>query len=386
MVKRTLSHALIIIGAALIVIAVLLPTFLVPKLRVIPLDTVSDTITEVRDGALLDSGLLGKGEVAPVRRDDERCKAETDEQKAELPIHCFITEAPLQSVRHVQIEEPADAKVATLQVGTTLLRDDKEEPSNLINATVDRITVDRKTAFPVEEPLSSVEINAPAGGSDAEAPQFTRPGIQYQFPFGAEKKSYPYYDIQPMKNYQIDFVGEEEQDGQTVYKYTMTVPPTNLYEGLSEHFTRDGRKMTEADKNSLASLRLKFKASQWGLEGDEDVTMDRYYTNVRTVRVEPNSGMIVNGTEEMFQFYAKDQAEADKIASKEGHEQERKDRNRTALDYTAQWNEESKAAQLAKATEARDQLKTAGVIAPWILGIIGLILVIAGFIIRRRAN
>lgn len=43
--KRTLGHALIIIGAALIVIAVLLPTFLVPRLRVIPLDTVSDTIT-----------------------------------------------------------------------------------------------------------------------------------------------------------------------------------------------------------------------------------------------------------------------------------------------------------------------------------------------------
>ena len=49
---------MIIIGAALIVIAVLLPTFLVPRLKVIPLDTVSTTVTEVREGSLLDSGAL----------------------------------------------------------------------------------------------------------------------------------------------------------------------------------------------------------------------------------------------------------------------------------------------------------------------------------------
>lgn len=383
--KRTLAHAMIIIGAALIVIAVLLPTFLVPNLRVIPLDLTSRTVTNEQKGALLDSGLLAKNEVAPVRKNDPKCKAESEEQKRELPIHCFINEVPIQSKRQVGIEEPSDADVATLQVGTTLLRKDKEGQASLINATVDYLTLDRHTAYPVDDPISSVLINAPKGGNDQEPPVFSRPGIQYQFPFGAQKKTYPYFDVQSMRNFEIDFVGEEKQDGETVYKYTMTIPPQNLYESLSEHFTRDGRKMTEADKNSLASMRLKFPAKKWGLEGEDEVQMDRYYTNVRTVRVEPSSGMIVNGTEEMFMFYAKDQAEADKIASKEGHDKEREERNRTALDYVAQWDDESKAAQLAKATDSRDKLTRAGVVAPWIIGIIGLVLILLGIRTHRHS-
>ena len=130
-----------------------------------------------------------------------------------------------------------------------------------------------------------------------------------------------------MRNFEIDFVGEETQDGVKVYKYSMTIPPQNLYESLTEHFTRDGRKLTEADKSSLASMRLSFPAHKWGLEGDDDVELDRYYTNVRTVRVEPTSGVIVNGTEEMFMFYAKDDKEAEEIASKAGREKEAKEQN-----------------------------------------------------------
>ena len=384
--KRTLGHALIIIGAALIVIAVLLPTFLVPRLRVIPLDTVSDTITEVRDGTLLDSSQLGKNEPTSNRKNDPRCKAETDEEKRDLPVHCFINDkTPMQSKRHVEIEEPADEKIATLQVGTTLLRDDRKEPKNLINATLDRITVDRSTAYPVDDPISSVAINAPQGGSDTKPPTFTRPGIQYQFPFGAEKKSYPYYDVQAMRNFEIDFVGEETQDGVKVYKYSMTSPPQNLYESLTEHFTRDGRKLTEADKSSLASMRLSFPAHKWGLEGDDDVELDRYYTNVRTVRVEPTSGVIVNGTEEMFMFYAKDDKEAEEIASKAGREKEAKEQNRTAMKYTAQWDEGSKGRQMDRAKEARKSLTIGGTVAPWILGILGLVLIVIGFRIRSKS-
>ncbi|ALA68214.1 DUF3068 domain-containing protein [Corynebacterium lactis] len=383
--KRTLGNALILIGAALIVIAVLLPTFLVPRLRVIPLDTVSDTSTEIREAALLDSALLGKNQPAPGRENDPRCKATTDEEKQKLPVHCFINDkTPLQSKRHVEIEEPADEKVATMQVGTTMLRDDKEEPNNLVNATLDRITLNRSTAFPVEDPTSSVAINAPKSGQDTEPPTFPRPGIQYQFPFGTEKKSYPYYDVQSMRNFEIDFVGEEEQAGETVYKYSMTIPPQNLYESLKEHFTRDGRKLTEADKNTLASMRLSFPGHKWGLEGDEDVEMDRYYTNVRTVRVEPTSGVIVNGTEEMFMFYARDAKEAEEIASKAGHEKERAERNRTAMDYTAQWDGKSKEAQMQKATDAMSAMFIGGTVAPWILGIVGLILVLVGFRVRSK--
>ncbi|MEJ5920327.1 DUF3068 domain-containing protein [Corynebacterium sp. H78] len=397
MAKRTLSLVMIVIGAALLVIAVLLPSFLVPKLRVIPLDTKSSTVTNIENGYLLDSGLLAKNEPAADRKDDPRCKdagadkpegdAEAD-KPAEMPLHCFIGETPLVSNRHVRIQEPADKKVATMEVGTVVLRDDREEPKNLVNATVDRITLDRSTAFPVVDPVSTIELNAPkaGGGEDtADIPAFTREGIQYQFPFGTTKKSFPYFDATALQTFPIDFVGEEKQDGTTVYKFTMEVEPVNLYESQKAHFTQNGRKMTEADKSSLASLRLKFPASKWGLEGDEEIEMDRYYTNVRTVRVEPNTGMIVNGTEHIFQFYARDEEEAKDIALGAGREKEKQERNRTALDFVAQWSDETKANQLEKAKESSKKMTMAGSIAPWILGIIGLLLVIFGIRMHRKS-
>ena len=185
MAKRTLAHLMIIIGAALIVIAVLLPTFLVPRLKVIPLDTVSTTVTEVREGSLLDSGALASGEAVETREDDPRCEAEGE--NPDLPIHCFIADVPLKSSRHVRTEEPSDKERVTLEAGTVILREDREEPRNLINATVDRITLDRTNAFPVDEPISSISAAAPGQEGADEPVQFTRPGIQYQFPFDAEK-------------------------------------------------------------------------------------------------------------------------------------------------------------------------------------------------------
>lgn len=384
MAKRSLAHLLVIIGAALIVIAVLLPTFLVPRLRVIPLDTVSTTATEVYEGALLDSGALASGEPVEPRKNDPRC--ETEEEGATLPLHCFINdEVPLMSSRHVRVEEPADHERATLEAGTVILREDRDEPRNLVNATVDRITLDRSTAFPVDEPISSIAGGAPGQEGADEPVQFTRLGIQYQFPFSAEKKSYPYYDAVGLDLFEIDFIEEETQDGETVYKYSMTVPPQNLYENTKAHATQGGRELTESDESMLASLRLKFPAEVWGLEGDDDVEMDRYYTTTRTVRVEPISGMIVNGHEEIFQFYARDDEEAAEMVTEEGRAKEAEERNRTALDFVGQWNEDTKKSQMEKAKDAKSSLKMAGTIVPWILGIVGLILVLLGIRTHRRS-
>ncbi|MFC3850599.1 DUF3068 domain-containing protein [Corynebacterium hansenii] len=387
MAKRSLAHLMIIIGAALIVIAVLLPTFLVPRLKVIPLDTVSTTVTEVREGALLDSGALAKGEVVDPRKNDPRCKAEGEgEEKPDLPLHCFINdEVPLKSSRHVRVEDPSDEKRVTLEAGTVILREDRDEPRNLINATVDRITLDRTNAFPVEDPISSISGAAPGQEGADEPVQFRRPGIQYQFPFNAEKKSYPYYDAIGLDLFQIDFKGEEEQDGETVYKYSMVVPPQNLYENTKAHATRDGRKLTKADESSLASLRLKFPAEKWGLEGDEDVEMDRYYTTTRTVRVEPTTGVIVNGTEEIFQFYARNEEEAKQMVTEEGRKKEAQERNRTALDFSGQWDADTKKNQMQKAKDSKSKLTIAGTVVPWVLGIVGLVLVLLGIRTHRRS-
>ena len=113
--------------------------------------------------------------------------------------------------------------------------------------------------------------------------------------------------------------------------------------------------------------------------------MDRYYTTTRTVRVEPTTGMIVNGTEEIFQFYARDDAEAEEMVTKEGRAKEAAERNRTALDFSGQWSEEAKKTQMSKAKDSKSALTIAGTVVPWVLGIIGLILVLLGIRTHRRS-
>ncbi|GGG16087.1 hypothetical protein GCM10007304_32740 [Rhodococcoides trifolii] len=46
---------------------------------------------------------------------------------------------------------------------------------------------------------------------------------------------------------------------------------------------------------------------KWGLgDGDEPVTMKRYYSNVRDIYVEPLSGSLVSGQETPYQYFARD--------------------------------------------------------------------------------
>lgn len=405
MARRTLSYIALAVGAALIVIAILLPTFLVSKLRSLPLDTVSSTITEARPGAILDSNQLALGEPVPNAAGDDRCPvpasagddedeeaaateaADEDAAPSGLPLHCFInTEAEMRSIRHVKMQEPADGDVVTFEVGTTIVRDDKDEPDNLINATLDRITIDRFTQFPIDEPTSSIQFHDYNEPGAQELREFTRPGIQYTFPMGAEKQSYPYFDVVGILEQPIDYVSEETQDGETVYVYEMDVEPVNLYDQFIAHQTADGRELTEADENHLNSLRLTFPADQWGLEGDEDITMDRYYANVRTVRVEPTTGMIVNGTEDIFQFYAQDEEEAYEIARGDMRAEEERDRNRTALHYAAQWDEETQNNQMTNAKDSKRLLNIAGVWAPIGLGILGIVFLILGFLGLRKKS
>ncbi|WP_298088021.1 porin PorA family protein, partial [uncultured Corynebacterium sp.] len=102
-------------------------------------------------------------------------------------------------------------------------------------------------------------------------------------------------------------------------------------------------------------------------------------------RIEPTTGQIVNGTEQIFQFYAQDDEEAEEIASEEGREREAQELNRTAMRYDAQWDEDTMATQMGSAKDSKGMLNMAGTIAPWVVGIIGVILIALGLITYRRA-
>lgn len=417
--KRILSSVAIVLGVALLVFAIALPTYVVPKGKVLPLDLVSTTGTPKTEGNLLDSGALASGKPVGDNKDKPECKGDNPQ------IKCFISKGlEMQSQRFTTAQEPSDDKVVTFEAGQTLFRTDRKEPKNLISASIDHVTLDRKTQMPVPDPTSSVELNAPAldaaakKGEDEEvetsvAP-FTRPGITYQFPMGTDRKSYDYFDMQILKTQPIDYVGEEEQDGEKVYRFEQTVPPTELYPALRERLEADGE-LSKGDEGTLAALRLKFPAKVWGLSEDEiknksaenkddkkdadkkdeegadkkedlgpEVEMSRYYTVHRVLRVQPDTGVIVNGSEEVFQYYAQDDEDAQRIY--ENKEEEIKNPTRTAVYFPGAWDDESRKQQMSKASDGIKKMKLMGTILPWILGAVGLILLVIGWIAHRSAR
>lgn len=382
--KRTLSHVLIVCGVAIVVLAIALPFFLVPAMKVLPLDTVSQSETRAAEAKLLDASALASGKPLDVHKDKPECKPK--DKKKEPALSCFMGPTEVKAIRYVTMQAPADDKVVTFEAGQTLQRTDRQEPHSLVTASVDRITLDRKTAFPVPEPTSSYEITAPATGNQpAETPQFTRDGYQYQFSFGTDKKSYPYFDVYALESKPIDFVAEEEQEGVKVYKFHQTVGPVSLHDSITRMATSHGvHDLSEGHKQVLASMRLKFPAYRWGLEGDEDVSMDRYYYTERTLRVEPSTGMITNGTEKIFQFYAKDQEEAEYIVGP-GREEENNNPKRTATNFTGQWNDETMHKQVTKAKEKKRSMDLAAGVAPWILGVVGVVLAVLGIRMHRNS-
>lgn len=390
--KKVLSHALIVIGAALIVIAIALPIYVLPKGKVIPKDIESYTVTNETSGRLLDAAALAAGKPVGDNASKRECRGDAP------TVSCFIwKDAPLQNQRRIVAQEPTNDKEVTLEAGNTVFRTDLPEPQNLIAATIDRVTLTRKTAFPVDRPVSSFDMTAPTvGGGVAEedTPVFVRDGLQFQFPFGTEKKAYPYFDGQVLKSQDIDFVDKETMGGETVYRFEQTVAPTELYTAVESRLKADGE-LSAADKQSLAALRLKFPASTWGLSRDDvdgwaeddekgpEVEMSRYYTVNRTLHVQPDTGVIVKGAEEVWMYYARDAAEAAEMAKPENREKELANPTRTALYFPGEFNQATQDSQMTRAKDGLRRMDLIGQYVPWGAGVIGLILLIIGFVLHR---
>ncbi|MGW4364654.1 DUF3068 domain-containing protein [Nocardia takedensis] len=332
--RRTVACLLVGLGALLIVMALLIPTYTVGKLAKTPLDLEITTIANNKAGEeslVLDSKSL----TAP-------------EGSAKID-----TNVPLISQRFVTVEEPSGASEMTVQAGQTLRRIDKQGDTGLLTASVDRVTIDRKDGMPVDtEPNGSIAVSTnTAGESIADPVQHT--GLQYRFPIGTEKKTYPYFDLNARATFDINFIEETEINSMKVYHFQQSVPATNLWD------------VVQAPTN-----RLTLPAAKWGVPGEGDVTMSRYYTNTRDVWVEPQTGTIIKGGEQLHLYYSRT---ADKPEV-------------TALKSNLIFDENTVESQISIAKDNIDKLSLYGRTMPIILGILGVIAVIAGVFLGLRGG
>ncbi|WP_271800453.1 DUF3068 domain-containing protein [Dietzia maris] len=421
--RRSSVPALVLVGlgAFLITIALALVFFVVPAQKKTPLDINSTTVTEVAPGAVLVGRALAGNAPTELNADRPECRpedgaeaasgdegeadapegeavetqdgAEADDSEVQFPVSCFIdNDIPLYSQRRVMAVEPSDADVITLQAAQSLLREDiagGDEVESLINATVDRITLDRVTAQPVDEATSTLQVVA--GGADDTAPTgFVREGLQYKFPFDTEQRAYDYFDASTFTTNPIEFVGETSVGGIEAYEFTQDLGPIDMWSSIRDHFASISDGYDPAVESVLASYRREgMTAGQWGLEGDpeREVDMRRFYTNTRTVYVNPATGQIINGKEDIFQFFAEDQAEADAFFSDKARlEEEKAEPTRTAVRFQSGWNDETQESTLAAAQDSADTLNTFGRVVPAVLGILGLLSLIGGIVLGLRGS
>ncbi|BCK59155.1 DUF3068 domain-containing protein [Nocardia wallacei] len=332
--KRTVACLLVGLGTLLIVAALLVPTYAVGQLAKTPLDIEITTIAKNKPDApseVLDSKSLTSGDGA----------AKVDQN------------VRLLSQRFLTVEDPSDKSEMTIQAGQTLRNIDKQGDTGLLSATIDRVTVDRKTGEPVDtDPNGSIASTVNSKGeSVAEPVQHT--GLQYRFPIGTEKQTYPYFDINARKTFDLNFVEETEINDLKVYHFQQQIPATDL------------AKVANSPTNRLA-----LPASKWGVEGgDETVTMDRYYTNTRDIWVEPETGTIIKGSEQLHMYYGR--TEKPEV---------------TALKTTLVFDDNTVTSQVSEAKKYRDELSLYRRTLPIVFAIVGVIALIVGLVLGLRGG
>jgi hypothetical protein len=151
--------------------------------------------------------------------------------------------------------------IAVYDESLCLTRDDGSHPGcvgngnpALITNSTDRVPFNRKSGMAVND--------AKFGGNVDGSTQIKHEGLGYKFPIDTEKKTYQYFDTVVGKAFPMKYSGEATIDGVDVYKFVQHMVNEPVY-----------------TNNTFPST----------------------YTNTRTVWVEPTTGVIVKGQEQLKQ-------------------------------------------------------------------------------------
>ncbi|WBP94176.1 DUF3068 domain-containing protein [Mycolicibacterium neoaurum] len=279
---RFAACGLLGLGAALLIAALLLSTYTHGKIAKIPLNLDADLVSEGTATAL-DPASLSSPERFVINQD-----------------------VPVALQQQLSVEAPANADVVTLQVGSSLRRTDQQQDKGLLLAMVDTVTLDRITAEAVSSDTNpGGAVQKPRTIEDDAPPTniaLPHEGLSYRFPFGTEKKTYPYFDPIAQKAFDANYDGEEDVNGLTTYRFTQNIG-----------YDADGKLADPLKYSSLydndEDSEVTARASLWGVEAEnpeDPITMNRYYAAKRTFWVDPITGTIVRAEDHGFHYYSRD--------------------------------------------------------------------------------
>ncbi|SHM39303.1 DUF3068 domain-containing protein [Cryptosporangium aurantiacum] len=298
--RRVVGAVVLALGTFLVVAAVMLPTYVASNLVKTPLDQYTISVATSDSATVFDVASLTVQQNVPVEA--------------------------TRTVRADPEESTDDVVVFDAFLVVEDARNNKQ-----ITFSSDHVGLDRTTAE------SQPGFDAAVDDEPTE-----HEGLIYKWPFGAEKKSYQYFDTTTRKPYTAKYVSSEDINGLETYKYEMEIPPTKIGE-------------LEVPGELVDSA-------------EPDVTADRYYTNVRTVWVEPKTGIVLKGQEQQKQTL-RDAAGTDKL---------------TLFEATLTFDEQTIDEAVGLAEDSISQITLVKTVAPLVVGVLGVVLILLGLFLALR--
>jgi len=313
--RRAVGLVLVGLGTFLVVLAPLFHFYVAPHAAVAPLTCSS--------GPLCDRGVLlsPSSGVATTLFDAGSLKV--------------LTNVPVSSQRRVKGDVSASTGANDRTVYDESLTTVRSQDQSLVDSTTARIAFDGH---------SSQMIDCCHSNTDGTPIKDFSGIMPWKFPFDTQKKTYQYFDTVLAKALPMKYVSTQTVDGVQTYKFVQVIPPTQF-------------------------ATLEVPGSLVG-STQPSVTAPRFYANVRTVWVEPVTGVIVDGREQIKQTL-RDASGADKLVLID-----------VDLRFTAGNVKES--AHLA--SQGKNKLTLVSTTVPLICLVLGIISLVIGLVLLLRRS
>jgi hypothetical protein len=200
--------------------------------------------------------------------------------------------------------------------------------------------LDRTTAEAVAPCEGQYTEDAPGQRVTAQRGELQQPGLNFKFPFDVEQRDYQWYDSRVKATAPMRFSGEEEVGGLDVFRFVQDIPPTSIAQ------------------REVPGYLL-------GVE-EASVRTELFYEVVRTVWVDPMTGKVIDGRQQVKQeLRTPEQGPGGGVY---------------VFDGTLEFTDETVAANLAETEENRSSLWAITTL-PVILLIVGGVLAAAGLVL-----
>jgi hypothetical protein len=322
-VSRKLGFILTGVGVFFLAVSLLARFYAYDRLAVVPLDQDTVSVSEGPGATIFDIA-----------------------SQQEITVDLVSTRNVVGDVK--ASEEASDELGRDIAVWETLVYTD--EPGAEVSAddpprsgTHDRVAFDRHTGETVKCCDTFTSTTTDDRGVEVKD-TIGFEGLYFKFPFQTEKKTYQFWDGSLGEAPDIEFKDTETIEGLDVYRFEQTIPPTTVG-------------------------NITAPASFFGIDEEGDVTLDRVYSNTRTLWIEPETGVIIRGQEDQLSIA---EYQGDEVA--------------TLTDVTIGYNPDTVSENVDTYSALATQLKAIRVYVPIGGAIIGLLLVAAGIVLLRRRD